>query len=405
MLVSMVWRNGAGFEWFSLGARTAIAVVVLVACEVPPARPDSTPANSTSRRGVTLYVSKQGDHSDGRTWSKAFRTIQAALDAVPDAHGGHRIVVRPDTYVEANLAPAHPGAPGAYNMLVGDFDGSLGSGAAGWVLIDSGDPELGFKSWDWWGPIRASDKHWPHGNNKETFSSIVWDRWVLQHLYVTGGDGGLFFDLTNKSGEGFTVVVEDCVGIGRAFGGGVAYPTARPKEPSVFRHCYFLGLDWVGDTAAVLLGGWEKSMPEFPHAVFEACTLVHPDNAVALSYASHCARAKFVGCRMIVLNFTQPEMGGKSSGILCTQGHGPTGRLHVDLEDCLLAGYSILTPGPEGKALTYQTRGKVKAYVQFKQPVPDGFERLGLWPADWFSSIAPPHRPMPLENRSRKTER
>ena len=28
---------------------------------------------------------------------------------------------------------------------------------------------------------------------------------------------------------------------------------------------------------------------------------------------------------MIVLNFTQPEMGGKSTGILCTQGHGPDG--------------------------------------------------------------------------------
>ena len=53
-----------------------------------------------------------------------------------------------------------------------------------------------------------------------------------------------------------------------------------------------------------------KSMPEHPHTVFECCTLVHPDNAVALSYASDCARARFVGCRMIVLNFTQPEMRG-----------------------------------------------------------------------------------------------
>lgn len=84
-------------------------------------------------------------------------------------------------------------------------------GNAGWVLIDSGDPELGFKSWDCWGPIRASDKNWSGGNNKETFSSIIWARWILRNLYTAGGDARLFWDLTDKSGEGFTVIVEDCV--------------------------------------------------------------------------------------------------------------------------------------------------------------------------------------------------
>lgn len=64
-----------------------------------------------------------------------------------------------------NLAPAHPGAAGAYNALIGDFDGSLGSGGKGWVLLDSSDPQKGFKSWDWWGPFRATDKNWPTGNN------------------------------------------------------------------------------------------------------------------------------------------------------------------------------------------------------------------------------------------------
>jgi len=277
-------------------------------------------AQGDVRHGATLYVSKLGDDSGGQSWKTAFHTIQKAMDAVPDDKGGHQVIIRPDTYVEANLAPAYKGAAAAYNTLVGDFDGSLGSGATGWSVIDSGDPKKGFKSWDWWGPIRASDKHWPHGNNQETFSSIVWDRWILRHLYTAGGDGGFFWDLTNKSGEQFTIVVEDCVGTGRAFGGGVVYPTVRENEPSVFRRCYFLALDWIGDTAAVLVGGWEKAMPEHPHAMFEDCTLVHPDNAVAISYASHCARARFVNCRMIVLNFTQPEMGGKSTGIICTQG-------------------------------------------------------------------------------------
>jgi hypothetical protein len=348
---------------------------------------------SQAADGVTLYVSKLGDDSNGCSWHTAFHTIQAALDAIPNNDGGHRILVRPDTYLEANLAPVHKGAPGKYNQLIGDCDGRLGSGATGWVVIDSGDPEKGFKSWDWWGPFRSSDKHWPHGNNQETFSSIIWDRWKLSHLYVAGGDAGFFFDLTDKSGQPFTIVVEDCVGTGRAFGGGVAYPIVRPDEPSVFRNCYLLALDWVGDTAAVLIGGWEKTMPRHPHAVFENCTLVHPDNAVAISYVSRCARAKFTNCRLIVLNFTQPEMGGHSTGILCTQGHSKEGRLHVDLEDCTLAGYSLMTPGSDAQALSYTTKGTVKAYVQFKQDLPPEFTRLGRWPSELFTWIAPPKCP------------
>lgn len=355
-------------------------------------------------KGATLYVSKLGNNTDGRSWTTAFNTIQKALDAVPDDKGGYTIIVRPDTYVEANLAPAFKGTAGAYNSLIGDFDGRLGSGATGWTIIDSGDPEKGFKSWDWWGPIRSSDEHWPHGNNKETFSSIVWDRWRLRNLYTAGGDGGFFWDLTDKSGEEFTVVVEDCVGTGRAFGGGVAYPTVRENEPSIFRRCYFLALDWVGDTAAVLVGGWEKTMPEHPHVMLEDCTLVHTDNALAISYVSRCARVKLVNCRLIVLNFTQPEMGGKSTGIICTQGHSGDGRLHVDLEDCTLAGYSLLTPGKEGKVVTYTTRGKTRAYVQFKQDLPEGFERMGLWPTDLFFQIAPPRQPyQSLSNPTRPT--
>jgi len=372
----------------SLICKTALFAALVIA---PLATPSCTVAAES--QGKTLYVSKQGDNSDGSSWPKAFHTIQKALDAVPNDKGGHRVIVRPDTYLEANLAPAHKGAAGAYNLLIGDFDGSLGSGAKGWVLIDSGDPQKGFKSWDWWGPVRATDKNWPHGNNKETFSAIVWDRWTLRNLYSAGGDGGFFWDLTDKSGEGFTVIVEDCVSTGRAFGGGVVYPIVRPNEPTVFRRCYFLALDFVGDTAGVLVGGWERSMPKHPHAVFEDCTIVHSDNAVAMSYASYCARAKFVRCRLIVLNFTQPEFGITSTGILCTQGHRPEGKLHVDLEDCTLAGYCLFTPGEAAKALTYTTKGTVEAYVQFKQSVPEGFKRIALWPTELFYQIAPPRSP------------
>jgi len=361
---------------------------------------DPMASGYTGRKGKTFYVSKLGDNSDGCSWAKAFHSIQAALSAVPDGEGGHQVIVRPDTYQEANLAPAFRGASGAYNVLVGDFDGRLGSGAHGWVLADAGDPEKGFKSWDWWSSFAASDRNWLTGNNRATFSSLACDRWIFRNLYVAGGDAGLFWDLTDKSGSGFTVVAEDCVGIGRAFGGGLCYPTVREDEPSLFRRCYFLALDWVGDTAAVLVGGWEKSMPARPHVVFEDCTLVHPDNAVGLSYASYCARARFLRCQLIVLNFTQPEMGRKSTGIICTENPRPEGRLHVDLEDCTLAGYSVLTPGKDAGAASLATRGRVRAYVQFKQPDTEGCERLGPWPAELFSQMAPPRTPSELKARA-----
>ncbi|MDD4869011.1 MAG: hypothetical protein PHR77_00520 [Kiritimatiellae bacterium] len=363
---------------------TLIAVGLLTGCY------GLVTTDHSSGKEKTIYVSKLGDNSDGTSWRKAFRTIQAALLAVPDDKGDHRIIIRPDTYVEANLYTAHKGAVGAYNLLMGDVDGRLGSGAIGRIIIDSGDPEKGFKSYDWWSTFRATTKSWRPEYTNQTFSCIGWDRWIFKNLYVTGGDAGLFWDLTDKSGEGFTVIVEDCVGIGRAFGGGVCYPVIRPNEPSIFRRSYFLALDWVGDTAAVLVGGWEKSMPQYPHLVLEDCTLVHSDNALAISFASACARVKMTGCRLIVMNFTQPEMGGKSTGIICTAGNKSGGRLHVDMEDCILAGYSVFTPGADSKVISYTKKGKVQAYVQYKQPMPEGFERLGMWPVELFDHLSPP---------------
>jgi len=351
---------------------------------IDPSAPDYT-----SRKGTSLYVSKSGDNTDGTTWKKAYHSIQAALLAIPDDKGGHQIIIRPDTYSEANLYPGHKGALRSYNLLIGDSEGLLGSGTSGRIIIDASDPEKGFKSYDWWGTIRSTKKGWRPEFTDQTFSGICWDRWILRSLYTSGGDAGFFWDLTDKSGEGFTVILEDCVGIGRAFGGGICYPVVRPDEPSIFRRSYFLGLDWVGDTGAILVGGWEATMPGSPHLILEDCTLVHPDNALAMSYASNCVRISAVRCRMIVLNFTQPEMGGKSTGIICTQGHQPAGKMHIDLEDCILAGYSVFTPGEDGKAISYTTKGKVQAYVQFKQPMPQGFERISLWPDQLFDCMIP----------------
>ena len=102
----------------------------------------SAAAPAPAHHGLTLYVSKLGDNADGRSWRTAYKSLQAALDAIPDDKGGHRIIVRPDTYAEANLDSKHKGAAGAYNTIEGDWDGSLGSGASGWVVIDSGAPHV-----------------------------------------------------------------------------------------------------------------------------------------------------------------------------------------------------------------------------------------------------------------------
>jgi len=343
------------------------------------------------RPDTTLYVSKLGNNSDGSSWAKAFQTIQTALNAVPDAQGGHRIVVRPDTYMEANLFPAHKGAPGAYNHLIGDCDGSLGSGTSGWVVIDSGDPQKGFKSYDWWGPIRAYRKGWSKDHKEETFSAIGWDRWLVRSLYVTGGDGGLFFDLVDKA-EPFTVVVEDCFSAGRAFGGGVANILSRPDEPSVYRRCKLWCLDWWGDAAGAYVRAEHTSMPAHPDVVFEDCTLAGPDNALQAGNPGYSGytRVKLRNCQLVTFNFSQPQ-GKPGSGVIYSTIEGKL--LHVDLEDCTLMGCKVFGAGKGD--VSYSTKGDVKAYVQFQQEVPKGMLRLGHWPVDVFQTLLPAPPPPP----------
>ena len=367
----------------------SLAVLLIASITIPSQAIEYVPGDHDyqGRQGTTYYVSKLGDNTDGKSWQTAFHKIQTALSTVPDNQGGHRVVVRPDHYMEPNLETAHQGASGSYNLLIGDIDGKLGSGSKGWVVIDAGDSDAGFKSWDWWSNMRASTKNWQSGNNKTNFSCIVWDRWALRNIYATGGDAGLFWDLTHRSGEGFTVLVEDCVGIGRAFGGGVCYPIVRQDEPSLFRRCYFMALDWYGDTAAVLIGGWEKQPVASPHVVFEDCTLVHPDNALQTSYVSRHVRTRMTDCRLIVLNFSQPHI-SPSTGIICSEPHPEL--LHIDLEDCTMAGYQVFGTGKSDKQISYTTKGDVNAYLQFQQEIPAGIRRINNWPTKLYSLIAPP---------------
>lgn len=343
-----------------------------------------TPAADQPAGGRNLYVSKLGNNSDGSSWERAFTTIQAALGHVPDDKGGCRIVVRPDTYMEANLFPAFRGALRAYNELVGDVDGGLGSGTAGRVIIDSGDPR-GFKSYDWWGPIRAYKRGWSAEHKEETFSAAGWDRWTLRHLYVTGGDGGLFFDLVDKA-EPFSVRVEDCFSAGRAFGGGVANVLSRAGEPSVFLRCQLWCLDWWGDAAGAYVRAEHPEMPDHPDAVFEDCTLVGPDNALQAGNPGYAGftRVGLKNCRLISLNFSQPQ-GKPGTGVIYSTIEGRF--LHVDLEDCTLMGCKVLGAG-KGE-VSYSTKGDVKAYVQFQQEVPKGMHRLSHWPAAAFATLLP----------------
>jgi len=335
--------------------------------------------------GQNLYVSKLGDNSDGSSWPKAFRTVQAALNAVPDNKGGHRIIVRPDTYMEANLFPAQKGAAGAYNQLIGDTDGSLGSGTSGWVILDSSDAEKGFKSYDWWGTIRAYKRGWSKEHTAETFSSIGWDRWKFQNLYATGGDAGLFFDLVDKA-EPFTVIVEDCISIGRAFGGGVGNILSRSDEPCVFRRCKLWCLDWWGDAAGAYVRAEHPEMPAQPDVVFEDSTLVGPDNALQAGNPGFAGftRVKLKNCQLVALNFSQPQ-GKPSTGVIFSTIEGRF--LHVDIEDSTLMGCKIFGAGKGDVSFT--TTGDVKAYVQFNQIVPKGMHPLGHWPADVFQTILP----------------
>ncbi|MBN1844970.1 MAG: hypothetical protein JW810_04765 [Sedimentisphaerales bacterium] len=362
---------------------------------------DPSAAGYGGRQGAAIYVSKQGDNTSGQSWETAFHRIQTALDAIPDAHGGHRVLIRPDTYAEANLHPAFRGQAGSYNLLEGDALGRHGSGATGWVIIDSGAPEVivrtnpraptgnptfmilndvnpraewGLKSVDWWGPWKCDPN----------FSGIVWDRWIMRNLYVTGSEGGLGVDLTCRQGEEFTLITEDCVGLGRFAGAAVIAHIHRAAEPVVFRRCYLLCLDTWGDAGGVYIRAHNpRELPGYD-AIFEDCTIVGPDNAVQIGYPGFVGytRVKFKDCRLVVMNFSQPH-GTPSTGIIYSDLEGKF--LHVDLEDCLLMGYRVF--GSSTDAFRYGIQGRVRAYVQYRQSVPAGIERLRFWPAEEFNRI------------------
>ena len=358
------------------------------------------------KQRTNIYVSLLGDDSDGKSWDTAFRSIQKGLDAIPDDTGGYRVVVRPDTYFEANLLPKFSGAKGRYNELIGDTDGRFGGGACGWVIVDSSDPQRGYQSYDWYSTIRAYQKGWSAQHTGETISSHNWDRWIVRRMYVTGGDAGLFWDCLDDP-QPFTVLVEDCVSIGRAFGIGTAFGckpeenrgTTRDEEPIVFRRTWAATLDRWGDAGALFFRSTRQQLARRPEVYLEDCTLVSPDNAIENNCAEYdgSTHVALKNCRLLVMNFTQPAGTPPCTGIIRTPNDGA--RYQVDLEDCLLMGCKVFSdekPTPP----KYTLKGKNCAYVQFNNPVPEGMIPMKGWPVDLFRYMAPPETPEGLGTAS-----
>ncbi|MBT3291368.1 MAG: hypothetical protein HN380_28755, partial [Victivallales bacterium] len=207
---------------------------------------------------------------------------------------------------------------------------------------------------------------------------------------------GIFFDGTDQV-EPFSVLVEDCLSVGRAFGGGVASVRSRTGEPSVFRRCHLWSLDWWGDTSGAYVRIENPSMPDRPDILFEDCTLVGPQCSLkGGNYGFETSMwVRLQGCRLITLNFSQPH-GTPTDGIVQSVQAGKY--LKVEFEDCTLMGYKVfgvkVETDTEGE-IQYTTKGSCLAYVQFQQEIPTGFHRLGHWPVEVFQSLLPPTPPQP----------
>jgi hypothetical protein len=51
-------------------------------------------------------------------------------------------------------------------------------------------------------------------------------------------------------------------------------------------------------------------------------------------------------------------------------------------------GYKVFG-SRSGDMFSYSLKGTNRAYVQYHQPVPEGFERLRFWPVDVFNELLP----------------
>jgi hypothetical protein len=221
----------------------------------------------------------------------------------------------------------------------------------------------------------------------------------------TAGSEGFGWDLTTEKGAEFTTITDHCVCVGRFTGICVGAFVGRKDEPVVFRDSFFMCMDWWGDAAGVYVRAENPQTNDYPDVVIENCTLVGPDNALQAGNPGFdgYTRVHIKDSRLFSLNYSQPH-GEPSTGVIFSTLKGPL--LHVDLEDCLLAGYKIFGAGgmqfgfherPEGGPISYTVKGNTRAYVHYTQPVPEGMERLRFWPVADFEHLLPPqfHSPEP----------
>jgi hypothetical protein len=52
-------------------------------------------------------------------------------------------------------------------------------------------------------------------------------------------------------------------------------------------------------------------------------------------------------------------------------------------------GYKVFGVGDnqDESDIPYTTKGRVRAYIQFQQDIPEGMERVARWPVEVFNSI------------------
>ena len=69
-----------------------------------------------------------------------------------------------------------------------------------------------------------------------SWKTALWDRWIVRHVYATGADAGVFWDIRqdfDKPSQPLTILVEDCVLMGyKVFGSGGVQFQGSGTSPS-----------------------------------------------------------------------------------------------------------------------------------------------------------------------------
>ncbi|MCG3196779.1 MAG: hypothetical protein GHCLOJNM_01256 [bacterium] len=160
----------------------------------------------------TIHVAKSGNNTDGATWGRAFRTVQAAVDSA--THEDH-IWVKQGTYVESVEFRAHC-------MFFGGFAGNEG-------------PDE-FDQRDWANrvtTIQCADPEPFEGD--EDFTVAMHRSGTIDGFTITGGTlGGLIMTTNNP---GFGACVRNCAIIDNINSGSIATAGVFVTGNAEIRNC------------------------------------------------------------------------------------------------------------------------------------------------------------------------